>query len=375
VSRKFFAGIVGVGLVALLAVWLWRREAQRSPIVSFPPIPIAASRPQESNNPIITLDDKLRSAAASLGTAQRSELPRRLAELRQALAAASASEGSAAIRRFLDSKSDGPTGMGFKVGKNGVLDQSPTLRTFLLDALGQIDPATAAAYAREILNNSTSPDEWAVALRNLATGDSTPEGRKLLEDKTSELLRNEAWQREPSAGYLEAFDTAVYLGGTNLVAPLTDLVCKKDNQAVAHAAFLSLDRLVIKDPVNLLNALESQPELMEGREQTRANYFARADVRGPEQKQAIERYLLDPKIGAAELDQFAGLYPNANFMISANLLTPMPTPVAGDLVARDAESLRVVSEWVADDRFSKIRPQLEKVKARLQEFVRQASTK
>jgi hypothetical protein len=35
----------------------------------------------------------------------------------------------------------------------------------------------------------------------------------------------------------------------------------------------------------------------------------------------VEKYLLDPQIDPAELNNFAGLYPNANFMISANLLT------------------------------------------------------
>ena len=40
-------------------------------------------------------------------------------------------EASAAIRHFLDSHEDAPTGAGFKVGKKGVLEQAPTLRTAL----------------------------------------------------------------------------------------------------------------------------------------------------------------------------------------------------------------------------------------------------
>ena len=78
--------------------------------------------------------------------------------------------------------------------------EAPTLRTFLLDYLGQVDPATAAAYARTVLGAMDSPDEWAVALRCLALGDSSPEARALMEMKTGELLRAQAWQKDPSVG-------------------------------------------------------------------------------------------------------------------------------------------------------------------------------
>ncbi len=202
-------------------------------------------------------------------------------------------------------------------------------------------------------------------------GDSSPAARKLIEEKTVELLRRETWQQNPSSGYLEAFDVAVYLGGTNLVPDLSTLVRKYDNPAIAHAAYLAMDRLVINEPAAMLGDLQADPSLMQGREQTRADYFARADVRDPQQRQAIENYLLDSRTTAAELQQFIGVYPNANFMVSENLLTPVPTPKPGDLVARDAESLRVVNEWLSDARFAKLRPQLDRMKARLEEFVRQ----
>src|SRR5439155_5381320 len=140
----------------------------------------------------------------------------------------------------------------------------------------------------------------------------------------------------------EAFDVAVYLGGTNLMSPLADLVRRQDNPAVAHAAYLALDRMVINDAGNMLAALEGDPTLMQGREQTRANYFARADVRDLQQRQIVERYLLDSAHGAAELETFAGIFPNANFMISHNLLTQPATPDHAALAGRDAESLRVV---------------------------------
>ena len=76
--------------------------------------------------------------------------------------------------------------------------------------------------------------------------------------------------------------------------------------------------------------------------------------------------------GRSYRDQFAGLFPNANYMISHNLLTQTATPDHAALVSRDAASLQVVREWLADPRFATIRSQLEKARGRLEEFMRQA---
>jgi hypothetical protein len=113
---------------------------------------------------------------------------------------------------------------------------------------------------------------------------------------------------------------------------------------------------------------------MEGREATRADYFARADVRVPQQRKILESYLLDSRIGQAELAQFAGIFPNANFMVSQNLLTPTPTPDHSDLLSRDTESLRVMQEWVIDPRFANLGQQLEKAKSRLEEVRKAGAT-
>jgi len=131
---------------------------------------------------------------------------------------------------------------------------------------------------------------------------------------------------------------------------------------------------VINEPATVLRALEANPDWMQGRELARANYFARADVLDPEQQQTLEKYLLNSHLGQAELNQFAGIYPNANYMVSANLLTPAPAPDRAALAARDAQALRVVETWLDDPRFTEMRSQLEKIRLRLAEFVRQASS-
>ncbi len=296
---------------------------------------------------------------------------RLLTDLRSELIAMPTSAASAVIFRLLDSKVDAATGQSFKIGPDGQLVAAPTLRTCLLECLAQVDPSGAATYARTILASPDSPDEWALALRSLAKGDSSPDGRALLEQQTGDLLRNTTWQRDPSAGYLEAFDATVFLGGTRLVPDLGELLRKDDNPAVAHAAYLALDRKVINDPVNMLEYLEKNPELMQGREATRANYFARADVSDPEQRRIVETYLLSPSVKPAELGKFAALYPSANYMISYNLLTPTFTLDHATLVRRDTAALDVVNQWLAEPRFASLRPQLQIVKLRLEEFARQ----
>ena len=381
---RYWLWVAVLAVAALLTILAFRRFRRAAEPVGPVPetftakssnsIPAAltnAARPGPSDE----LYQKLLATGASLKAAQNTPvLQRQLAELRQTLSAAGRQQASDVIRRFLEAGTDAPTGSGFELGGGGSLVNSPSLRVFLLDLLAEIDPQAAVAYSRRILENPGSPDEWAIALRNVARLDSAPGTREFLEQKTEAMLRQDPWVNGPSTGFLEAFDVAVHLGGTRLLPPLTDLVQRKDNPAVAHAAFLALDRMVIRQPAELMEVLEQHPEMMAGREQTRANYFARADVGDPVQREILERYLLDPKRQAPELQSFAGVFPNANFMISHNLLTSNVTPGGATLARRDRDALRVVGEWLADPRFVSLRAPLLTIQQRLQEFSRQAKS-
>jgi hypothetical protein len=354
------ACVVAGGLV------FWLALHPHGPVRVSPPVAQTAPPTQESADPLqATCDALLKEANSGLSR-------QTLAELRRQLSAMPTAEAVAAIRKFLDSKADASTHLEFKLASNGTLEDAPTLRTFLLDEMARLDPAAAAEYAKTILASMDSPDEWAVALRNLATGDTSAASRDFLEEKTAELLQYTPWQQNPSVGYLEAFDVAVFLGGTDLVPTLTDLVRMQDNQAVAHASFLALDRLVINNPDAVLASLEAEPDLMEGRESTRADFFARADVRDPQQEQTLESYLLNPAITSTELHTFAGIYPNNNFMISDNLLTQNQTLSHDDLLSRDAQSLLVAQQWLTDPRFSGLTPVVQSVIQRLEGFAAQA---
>ncbi|HXI50119.1 MAG TPA: hypothetical protein VNH84_01380, partial [Candidatus Saccharimonadales bacterium] len=64
--------------------------------------------------------------------------------------------------------------------------------------------------------------------------------------------------------------------------------------------------------------------------------------------------------------------PNANFMVSHNLLTDSATPNRAWLTGRDQEALNVVRRWQGEPRFERLRPQLQVIEHRLQQFVEQA---
>lgn len=356
-ARPVAAALASLALLAVgIGAWRNARSSSPAPLVSNTLAPTQAAR----------LDD----VAARLTAADHPEEGRRiLADLRTWLDSLPREVASREVLAFLRQKRDATTKLDVAVKTGGVIEDASSLRVFMLDYLGQIDRPAASVMSREILSAPTSPDEWAVSLRNVAWADPSPESLGYLRAKIREMISNPAWRQNPSAGFLEAFDVIVYAQGFDLVPLLAELVCSRENRAAAHAAFLTLDRLTIADPVATLPPLAAQPDLLEGREPTRAGLFARADLRDPRQKAVVESYLLDPRRSPQELQTFAGLFPNANYLISENLLTKSLTPSQPELAARDRAALGAVETWLTDARFAKLLPHLVSLRARLRGFV------
>jgi hypothetical protein len=368
--------MLGFGVIGLL-VLLYRLNEPRGPSQSLQPMaPVSTNQIQQSAggplSPALTnLLQHLKFKAGELKAIKSSEEGRQtLAALRRYLSSVPSESAATAIRNWLDTGEDAATQLEFKVGREGSLKEAPSLRVFLLDRLTQIDPAAASSYAEKILGAMNSPDEWAISLRAYGLANPTPEARAFLRQKLSEMIGNEAWRNEPSVGFLEAFDVIVYTRDGERTPQLAQFVQQNENRAVAHAAYLALDRLIQADPAETLEQLQSRPELMEGREGTRADFFARADVRDAKQRTILENYLLDPQRAPAELQKFAATYPNANYMVSYNLLTQTATPSGAELAARDREALRVVQEWLGDTKFAPLGAHLQTMKSRLQQFVK-----
>ena len=352
--------LAAAGLLAFLA---WRpgtgtRVDDPATIVRSP-----ATKPRVQRPDLISTGFSALSGSASPEASRRT-----LADLRASLAALPADEAVARIRGFLDEGDDRATGLSFEIAGDGFLSEWPSFRTFLLDSLLLIDPAAAAAVGREILGEATSADEWALGLRNVARGES-PEDRGFLLAKAGELIANPAWQADPSIGYLNAFDVLVHVEATESTPLLSELIQRKDRKDLAHAGFLTLDRLVQRQPAEVLARLAADRDLQQSRPEMVAQQFARADLRIPEQQELVKDWLLDPARTPVELRSFAGVYPNNNRFVSNNLLTSESAQAGTDLAAHDRAAMQVVSRWVGDPAFAPVKDHLNTMVSRLGGFV------
>lgn len=302
------------------------------------------------------------------GKTSTDDTPQALTALRAELLALPKDEAVRRIRGFLDRGKDAATGLSFGIAKDGMLSEWPSFRTFLLDTLLAVDPAAAAEIGRAILEKPTTADEWALALRNVARGDSSADP-DFLRAKTEELIRNPAWQADPSIGYLNAFDVLVHVQATASTPLLSGLIQMKDRKDLAHAGFLTLDRLVQGQPVEVLTRLSADTALQQSRPEMVAQQFARADLRDPAQQALVKSWLLDPGRSAAELRSFAAVYPNNNQFVSNNLLTAQAAAAGDDLAAHDREALKVVSAWASDPAFATVQEHLRTMVSRLDGFV------
>lgn len=337
-------------LAIALAVYLVRPKTAPEPEEPTAVVPTAATAPHAATIPTIDPD-----------------LP--LGEKRNRLLLLNRDEARAWVLRELESGTDFATGMDLALGTDQNLTSWPSYRVFLIDLLFQIDPELAAAKSRDLVETSESPDEWAVALRNVAKADSEGRATGWLRDKATALVRNEAWKTDPSAGYLNAFDVIVHARHTALTPELMVLADNPEAKALRHASFLAIDRLVQVSPEEMLPSLAGTADRYPRSGPMLSNLMARADVREENQRAALERYLLDEKRTEEELTSFAHVFPNANFHISNNLLTRTEGIDGITLAEQDRATLEVIRGWLEDERFSRIHSALRIAESRLSQFV------
>ena len=188
--------------------------------------------------------------------------------------------------------------MPFAIGEGGKLDQPTSLRVALIDWLGQLDKQRAGEVAEQILSEPTDPDEWALCLRNYAWAHpDIEESSGYLTEKWEQMIEVESWMKEPSVGFLEAFDVVVHAKAVELTPRLAEMLADPSGNAgaVGHAAFLTMDRLVVASPAEMIAALDESAEFLEGWDAMHAQMVARADLSEPEQRQQVEAFLLDPE--------------------------------------------------------------------------------
>lgn len=333
--------------VAILLYFLLSRKTYVSTVamtVLRDPSPGSSPAPATSRDPLRDpIDDllgKLRRNGANAGD---------LAALRRELLANPAA-GIAAIRRFLATGEDSATGQRFAVGPGGALEGSPTLRIFLLDVLGQLSRATGgsagAEVAREILAKKESPDEWAIALRNLAWDE--PKSRPFIAEKMHEMLAYEPWTATPTSGLLEAFDVVVFSGDASFMPTLSNFA-HGGNTALQRAATVALDRLAENSPLAVMSYLNANPTTIADLPFVRADYFAKANLGHAEQRKAVEVYLDRADVTDAEKVKFLHAIASPGSFVSDSLLSTSRPP--DDAAARYAGIAAATAEWTRGNRF------------------------
>lgn len=315
-------------------------------------MPTAPDEPIRSG--IDDLLAKLRAAAAT---------PADLARLQRALLSADPRQAIAAILAFLKTGQDATTGEPFAPGPNGGLETAPSLRVLLLDVLGRlsrkIGSADADAIGRTILAAKTSPDEWAIAMRNIAWHD--PTATPYLGAKFREMLGHEPWLNDPSSGFLEAFDVAVYAKDATLIPTLGNML-SSNKPELQRAAAVALDRLAESTPLAVMTYLNGSPTTLADLPFVRADFFAKADLSQQQQRSAVEFYLSRSDVSPAEKAKLLkGLATPASF-VSDNLLTESTPPA--DETPRVQAAGNVAAEWLKTNRFPELSGELQRLQSR-----------
>ncbi len=339
--------------------------APSAPALPATPLPAtpapAPSTPQpgrpalEASVPALPPVDPLRNLIGDLlqklqlGTARASDLD----QLKQALTAAHRPLAIKTIVDFLATGQDSRTGADFTPGPGGTLSEAPSLRVALMDLLGNLSKSSgsgeAAALARTLLETKTSADEWAISLRNIAWHE--PQATTYLAAKTLELLSTPAWLEKPSAGLLEGFDVAVFTKDPKLIPALTALMSSPE-LSLQRAAAVALDRLSEAAPLSVMNYLNSHPELVAERPMVRADFFAKADLSQPLERQALETYLNRPDVTLREKTKTLKALATQSSFVSDNLLTTAPPPT--DDSARLEALSKATQDWLKSGRFPEL---------------------
>ena len=338
----------------------------------------AGEEPEDPSRPLALPDPGL---GMELGTLQkwfgqkpdRERALRLLQELTEKFLAADPDKASATLLAYLRSGQDLPTGLDFVIGEGG-LEEWPSLRAFLLDLLGKVDPEEAARYARaEVIPAKNSTVEYAVSLRILWNLGGAQEASPELTQAWLGLLEKPDWSVRPDAAWMESMDFAGRLPSAMpvFVATATEWLAQPAaSGGKAEAAQLALERAARNHPVETLGTLLQSPAwLSQGRGPgIRASLFARADLADSKQAEILDRYLssLDP--GSGEAMAFAKAFPYRKFSVSPGL-SGFPNLQTPEEIRRSNQAAAdFFRQAVAEGRYPGLRDEIAQIQARLMEL-------
>lgn len=294
-----------------------------------------------------------------------------LSELAARLDTKRPAEAALAIEEYLRTGRDVPTRLGFVVSPDGgTLEEVPTLRSWLLDLLGCIDPVAAASQARTLLTQRRFQNggESALAMRNLVWGSGqTMAGvdRQIFESATIQHLSNGEWAANPDQGYLEGFDAAVFSPSRLAVSRLAVIASDGGGPAASRfAARLALERMALDaggDPLAAIgdSALDAV---------AKGEILALANPEDPEVVRVLERFLQDANRSEAQAAFFSG-FPQGSRNLGPRLISWGPGEESAFQKDRDRAALELVERWIAEDKFLNYDGALQKIRERLRAFL------
>lgn len=367
-----------LGALALAAGWLvWENDPAAPSASSHPTVPVHESRATEpglsdewaardAEQPAIILNDwnALVEWLRSTPPPGAEEIAARLLELREKWSELDAHVLAEAIRFLLESEEDAPTGLSFLVGDHGQLAAWPTLRVFLLDVLVGADPETASDVARGVLDQTSSANEYAVALRSLAhAGPGRAPDVELL-SRFDALLKHDDWTHE--AGFAEAFDLMRLVGTSEAARRIANWQGSPALRSMALHEFAADHPAAVVDLLGSADGASLDPL-------TRATLMARIDPADGAQLSAADAYLRGTDLSIDEAAAFLESFPLRSATTGHRLYGETPAPYSREgIAAGDRAALMQVNAWMADASLTTYRPHLAPLQKRLEDWVQQA---
>jgi len=275
----------------------------------------------------------------------RETVLRLLREFMQKAFASNPDAAASALLEFLRTGEDLSTSLGFVVGEAG-LEEWPTLRAFLLDLLGKIDPEMASRYALDtVIPAKSSTVEYAVSLQILWNHGGAEKPTPELTQAWLGLLKKADWSARPDPAWLESLDFASRIpeATPEFLQASTDWLADPKNVVKRVGAVdLALERMAVQQPVEIMKALVRDPSLLSlGRGiYQRSQIFARASLNDSEQQKLLAAYLerLDP--GSQEAELFFSAFPCHNFSVSPGLSGQPKVNSSREIISSDRGALQ-----------------------------------
>jgi hypothetical protein len=356
---------LGAGLLFLLMVWVVLRQSQKQETVLqskdpknqaskngsalLPSDPPKDMGKEEDKIVLHAPDPALKAELQALKgklaqKPDRETVLRLLREFMQKAFASNPDAAAAALLEFLRTGEDLSTSLGFVVGEAG-LDEWPTLRAFLLDLLGKIDPEMASRYAMDtVIPAKASTVEYAVSLQILWNHGGAEKPTPELTQAWIGLLEKPDWSARPDAAWLESLDFASRIPEVTpkFLKASTEWLADPENVVERVGGVdLALERIAVQQPVGIMEALVRDPSLLSlGRGiYQRSQIFARASLNDSEQQKLLAAYLerLDPASQEAEL--FFSAFPCHNFSVSPGLSGEPKVNSSREIIASDRAAL------------------------------------